>query len=125
MEDDEVRRAIQQHSAAAGQDEHEASKIDAEDAVIEFPQGGRIRGKANIEAFRSVHPAELTFEARRTVGAGDLRVNEYLLRYDGRPSHVVGIVEFRDGLVVRETIYFGKPWEPPAWHAQWVEPLDS
>ena len=71
MEEEEgVRRAIQEHFAAAGRDEQEASKIYAEDAVLEFPQGGeRIRGKANIQAFRSAYPAALDFEPRRTVGA--------------------------------------------------------
>ena len=29
----------------------------------------------------------------------------------------VGIMEFRDGEVIRERIYFGEPWEPPAWRA--------
>jgi hypothetical protein len=37
---------------------------------------------------------------------------------------VVGIMEFRDEKVVRERIYFGDPWEPPAWHDQWVERFD-
>ena len=37
---------------------------------------------------------------------------------------VVGIMEFREEKVVRERIYFGDPWEPPAWHAQWVERYD-
>ena len=37
---------------------------------------------------------------------------------------VVGIMEFRDEKVVRERIYFGEPWEPPAWRAQWVERFD-
>jgi hypothetical protein len=37
---------------------------------------------------------------------------------------VVGIMEFRDEKVVRERIYFGDPWEPPAWRAQWVERFD-
>jgi hypothetical protein len=26
--------------------------------------------------------------------------------------------------VVRERIYFGEPWESPAWRAQWVERMD-
>jgi hypothetical protein len=37
---------------------------------------------------------------------------------------VVGIMEFRGDKVVRERIYFGDPWEPPAWRAQWVELFD-
>ena len=36
----------------------------------------------------------------------------------------VGIMEFRDERVVRERIYFGDPWEPPAWRARWVERFD-
>lgn len=28
------------------------------------------------------------------------------------------------GKVVRERIYFGEPWEPPAWPARWVERFD-
>jgi hypothetical protein len=26
--------------------------------------------------------------------------------------------------IVRERIYFGEPWEPPAWWAQWVERME-
>jgi hypothetical protein len=37
---------------------------------------------------------------------------------------VVGIMEFRDGKVIRERIYFGEPWEPPVWRAQWVELME-
>ena len=60
---------------------------------------------------------------RRTIGCGDVWINEYVIRYDGKPSHVVGIMEFRDGKVFRETVYVEDPWDPPAWRAQWVEPL--
>ena len=102
-----------------------ASEIYADDAVVEWPQGGeRVRGKANIIAFRSTYPARLEFELRRITGRDDLWVNEYTVRYDDRPVMVVGVMEFRDGKVVRERIYFGEPWEPPAWRAQWVELFD-
>jgi len=102
-----------------------ASEIYADDAVLEWPQGGeRVRGKANINAFRSTYPARQHFEVRRITGCDDLWVNEYTIRYDDRPMMVVGIMEFRDGKVIRERIYFGDPWEPPAWRAQWVERFD-
>jgi len=58
---------------------------------------------------------------RRIIGTGDLWVTEYVLSYDGRPSFTVSIMEFRDGKVVRETQYFGDPFEPGASRAQWVE----
>lgn len=102
-----------------------ASEIYADGAVLEFPQGGeRIRGKANIIAMRSAYPARLDFQMHRTIGRDDLWVNEYTIRYDEKPVTVVGIMEFRDGKVVRERIYFGEPWEPPAWRAQWVERME-
>ncbi len=126
MDEAEVRRLIDEHFAAASHDQIKTQEIYAEDAVLEFPQGGeRIRGKANIMAMRSAYPARLEFEIRRTIGSGDLWVNEYVIRYDGKPFHVVGIMEFRDYKVVRETIYFGEPWEPPEWRSRWVEPLDE
>ena len=101
-----------------------ASEIYADDAVLEFPQSGeRIRGKANIIAMRSAYPERLTFQMHRTIGRQDLWVNEYVIRYNEKPVNVVGIMEFRDGKVFRERIYFGEPWEPPAWRAQWVEPM--
>ncbi len=53
-----------------------------------------------------------------------LWVNEYTIRYDDRPVMAVGILEFRDGKVVRERIYLGELWEPPAWRVQWLERMD-
>ena len=132
MDETRARKMIEEHFAASGisapgggpgDDIACASEIYADDAVLEWPQGGeRIRGKANILAFPSAYPARLSFEMHRTTGRQDLWVNEYIIWYDGQtPYHVVGIMEFRDGKVVRERIYFGETWEPPAWRAQWVE----
>jgi hypothetical protein len=103
-----------------------ASEIYADDAMLEFPQGReRIRGKANIIAMRSAYPARLSFEMHRTIGCEDLWVNEYTIRYDEKPVNVVGIMEFREGKVFRERIYFGETWEPPAWRAHWAEPMEE
>ena len=114
-----IKRAIE------GRDGRMLAGFYADDAVVEWPQGGeRLRGKANIIGFRSSYPARQQFELHRTTGCHDLWVNEYTIRYDDQPVMVVGIMEFRDEKVVRERIYFGDPWEPPAWHAQWVERFD-
>ncbi len=115
-------------SAAGGGPEDDilrASEIYADDAVVEWPQGGeRLRGKGDIIRFRSTYPARQQFELHRTTGCHDLWVNEYTIRYDDQAVMVVGIMEFRDGKVVRERIYFGEPWEPPGWRAQWAELFD-
>lgn len=71
-------------------------------------------------------PANVTFEMHRTIGRDDLWVNEYTIRYNGeRPHKVVGIMEFRNGHVVRERIYINEPWEPPSWRAPWVERIND
>jgi SnoaL-like protein len=127
MNEAEVRAMIEDHFAASTDDIVRASQIYADDAVLEFPQGKeRIRGRADIISFRSAYPARVTFRMHRTIGRQDLWVNEYEIRYDDAdPLNVVGIMEFADGKVVRERIYFGQPWDPPAWRARWVEPMDA
>jgi hypothetical protein len=127
MDENAVRALITEHFDASTDDIARASEIYADDAVLEFPQGReRIRGKADIVAFRSAYPARVTFEMHRTIGRLDLWVNEYTIRYDDtKPLHVVGIMEFHGGKVVRERIYFGEAWDPPAWRARWVEPMDE
>jgi SnoaL-like domain len=118
MNEATARAMIQEHFDASnvgaggggpGDDIVRASEIYADDAVVEWPQGGeRLRGKANIIGFRSTYPARQQFELHRTTGCHDLWVNEYTIRYDGQPVMVVGIMEFRDEKVVRERF---DPWE--------------
>lgn len=123
MDEAAARAIIKDHFDWASRDEVRASECYAEDVVLEFPQSGeRIRGRENITAFRQAYPANIDFEMHRTIGCGDLWVNEYTIRYDGENLRkVAGIMEFRNGKVVRERLYITEPWEPPAWRAQWVE----
>src|ERR1700759_2424839 len=123
MEDRETRAALDPPWAASDANDFEVEhQIYREDAVLEYPQSGeRIRGRRNIQASRTVQPNQKRFTVRRIVGAGDLWVTEFVLTYDGRPSYTVSIMEFRDGKVMRETQYFGDPFEPGPSRAQWVE----
>jgi ketosteroid isomerase-like protein len=125
MDDAQIRRLIADHFAVAGRDEQAAAEIFADDAVLEWPQSGeRVRGKANIVAMHEAAPVRIDFEVRRTIGCGDLWVTETTIRYDGaRPTNAVFIMEFRDGKVVRETDYFGEPFDPPAYRSAWVESM--
>jgi len=127
MDEGAARAMIDDHFAHCGRDEVRASRLYADDVVLEFPQGGeRVRGRDAITAFRSSYPAKLSFEVHRVTGRDDLWVNEYTIRYDDADPHrVVGIMEFADGLVARETVYVTKPWEPPAWRSRWVEPIEG
>ena len=83
--------AISEPGGGPGDDIARASEIYADDAVVEWPQGGeRVRGRANIIAFRSSYPARQEFEVHRITGGGDLWVTEYTIRYDDRPVMAVG-----------------------------------
>jgi hypothetical protein len=61
------------------------------------------------------------FVVRRIRGKGDLWITELIITYDGKPYDTVSIMEFRADHVVRETQYFGEPFEAAAWRAQWAE----
>jgi hypothetical protein len=124
MADHTIRAALERHWAASDANdfavEHE---IYHEDAVLHYPQSGeRIRGRRRIQESRTVQPNAKRFTVQRIIGAGDLWVSEFVLRYDGVPSYTVSIMEFRDGKVARETQYFGDPFEPGPSRAHLVEP---
>ena len=123
MDDRTVRTALERHWEASDASNFTAEhEIYHEDAVLTYPQSGeRIRGRHNIQESRSVQPAKKRFTVRRIVGGGDLWVTEFVLTYDGIPSYSVSIMEFREGLVVRETQYFADGFDPAPSRAHLVE----
>lgn len=123
MGDDDVRAALRRHWSASDVNDFAAEhEIYRTDAVLEYPQSGeRIRGRSNIRASREAQPNAKRFTVRRILGAGDLWISELVLTYDGQPFYTVSIMEFEGGEVVRETQYFGDPFEPGPSRAQWVE----
>jgi hypothetical protein len=125
MDDREIRAALERHWSDIN-DQDVVHEIYHDDVVLELPQGGeRLVGLANVRAMRDAYPSSLALRTERIRGSGDLWVAENVITYDGTKSmHTVNIMELRDGKVARETIYFGDPWEPPAWRAQWVELVD-
>ena len=44
---------------------------------------------------------------------------------DGNVYHWVQILEYKDGLVWRETDYFAEPFEAPDWRTPFTEPIES
>ncbi|MCV7158453.1 nuclear transport factor 2 family protein [Mycolicibacterium brisbanense] len=126
MNNTDVRRALEAHWSASDVNDFDAEhRIYRADAVLEYPQSGeRIRGRENIQSSREAQPNAKRFTVRRILGGGDLWVSELVLTYDGQPFYVVSVMEFEDGEVVRETQYFGDPFEPGPSRAQWVEHLE-
>ena len=123
MDDRAVRTALERHWNASDASDFEVEhEIYREDAVLDYPQSGeRIRGRRNIQESRFVQPNKKRFKFRRMIGSGDLWVTEFVLTYDGVPSYTVSIMEFRDGLVARETQYFADRFDPSPTRAHLVE----
>jgi SnoaL-like domain len=123
MDENGIREALNRHWAASDSNHFDVEHdIYREDAVLEYPQSGeRIRGRHNIQASRVAQPSSKRFQVRRIIGNGDLWVTEFVLTYDGRPSYTVSVMEFQGGKVVRETQYFGDPFEPGPSRAHLVE----
>src|ERR1700723_4300865 len=123
MDDKTVRAALNHHWAASDASDFQAeNEIYLEDAVLDYPQSGeRIRGRHNIQQSRFVQPNKKRFTVRRIIGSGDLWVTEFVLSYDGIPSYVVSIMEFREGLVAHETQYFADRFDPGPSRAHLVE----
>jgi ketosteroid isomerase-like protein len=123
MDDQTVRTALERHWKASDASDFEAEHdIYREDAVLDYPQSGeRIRGRRNIQESRRVQPNRKRFDVRKISGNADLWVTEYILTYDGQPSYVVSIMEFREGLVANETQYFADRFDPSPSRAHLVE----
>jgi len=126
MDNGIVRAALQRHWDASDASNFEVEHtIYREDAVLDYPQSGeQIRGRRNIQERRTVQPNKKRFAVRRMIGSGDLWVTEFVLTYDGIPSYVVSIMEFREGLVANETQYFADRFDPEPSRAHLVERVE-
>lgn len=120
-----VKAALKRHwDASDASDFAVEHEIYHEDAVLDYPQSReRIRGRLHIQESRSVQPNKKRFSVYRIVGDGDLWITEYILTYDDVPSYVVSIMEFRDGLVAKETQYFANAFDPGPSRAHLVEKI--
>lgn len=127
MNNQVLQAALERHWKASDANDFETEhEIYREDAVLEYPQSGeRIRGRKNIQESRTVQPNRKRFTVQRTIGSGDLWVTEFILSYDGIPSYAVSIMEFREGLIARETQYFADRFSPGASRAHLVERIDT
>ena len=122
MDEPGVRAALNHYlNRSAAGDEDGAHTIYHPDAVLEFPQSGeRFDGVDHFLPWRRQYPAKVEYELDRVRGQGDVWTAELRIRYDGGPwNYGVDILEFRGGVVTRETIYVTEPWPAPEWRARW------
>lgn len=91
------------------------------DYVMEMPQSGeRIVGRDAMRAMQEAFPNPPRITVRRVTGAGRVWTVEGVNDYgDGDIWHVVVIWELdADARVERDTRYYAKPFDPPAWRTE-------
>jgi ketosteroid isomerase-like protein len=140
------RDVVERYAAALPADYDALDGLRHADFVEEWPQSGeRIRGHAKYRAIHESYPGGQpsasgrkvrgsedkwvitpSYTPLRIVGTGDTYLIEARIHYaEGDSAHFVGIVELRDGKIVRQTSYFAMPFEAPAWRAAHVERMKS
>jgi hypothetical protein len=140
---EEIIRAYLQ--AMTDNDEAEMRRLRDPDWMVDYPQSGeRIRGSDNERAIADNYPGGLPdiasarvvgsedtwvvtpgFTFERIAGSGDTWWGEGRARYpNGSNWHVASMYQLRHGRVYREITYWAEPFDPPAWRAQWVEPIE-
>jgi hypothetical protein len=109
---------------------HDALSPEAEyelrhpDYVMDMPQSGeRIRGRDAMRAMQEQYPAPPDITVNRVTGEGKTWVIEGVNDYGpGDIWNVVVLLEFdEEGRILRDTRYYAKPFNPPAWRADLVE----
>jgi hypothetical protein len=103
-----------------------------------------IRGNANDRAIADHYPGGVpevdpgrlvgsedrwvvtpSFTYERIAGSGDTWWGEGKAHYsDGSTWYLASLYHVRGGRILRETTYWALPFDPPAWRAQWVEPIE-
>ncbi|MDH3605885.1 MAG: hypothetical protein OER12_02700 [Acidimicrobiia bacterium] len=107
------------HDAWASAHENYSSHFGAEaDPVFETTHGG----EAKTEVITASPGFGLPTPMIQISDSGNLATMEGKGVWpDGKTYNLVAILEFRDGLVWRETQYFAEPFDPPEWRAAFVE----
>jgi hypothetical protein len=129
-------------AACAEGDLEQAGRLRHADWAVFWPQSGeRVRGNESFVAIAERYPGgsprvELTrlvgSEDRwivtpsntvlKIAGSGDFWWGEWMMTYpDGQTYHVIDLMELRDGLIHRETVYWAPPFEAPEWRRPFVD----
>jgi hypothetical protein len=98
-----------------------------QDFTVEMPQSGERTDSEGLRTLQEHFPGGTPkVTLRRVTGGDNLWFVETEIHYtDDKVFFGAKIVEFRDGKILRETRYYGEPFEAPAWRAQWVQRIDE
>lgn len=134
-----VERYVQ---AIADFDLDKLEEMQHPDFVEEFPQSGeRIRGRENFRKIHENYPGGVpksevrglsgsedewvmtpSYTPLRVTGSGDVYTYQGVGHYpNGETWYGVSVIEVKDEKILKQTTYFGQPFEAPEWRAEWVE----
>ena len=128
MDELAVQEKVERYFEYVGADVDRVDELYQEDAVLEFPQSGeRFEGAGTFTQWRRQYPAEpgsLAYRLRRVTVRTDFAAVEISVSYDGGTTwmQAVQLLDFRDGRIARERIYFMEAFEAPQWRAPWRSP---
>jgi len=98
------------------------SSQDFAQIIANYPGGAPITEVKRIVGAEDRWVVTAANTGLRVVGSGDFWWSEWRLTYpSGEVYLVVDLIELRDGLVYRETVYWAAPFEAPEWRAPWVD----
>jgi ketosteroid isomerase-like protein len=124
MEEQSGREFIERFIDATERGDLEAlASMATDDIVMEWPQSGeRFVGRQNALGAMSAQEVKPQPAGEpRMVGAGNVWVLMMPLRYGDEVHHYVGVYELRDGKIARSTEYFGAPFPPQAFRAEFTD----
>lgn len=116
--------------------------------VQEIPQSGeRVHGPENFLAILENYPGGIggpqpkshrvvirpetryvmtpSFRMLKVAGSGEHLAFFVKAKYPDGEWYVIHLVTLRDGRIAKDVNFFARPFEAPAWRAQWVEPMDE
>lgn len=94
----------------------------AENAVDGRPQSGeRFVGRVNILGMLRSLPSQPEITWRSIRGGPRVWAAEGIVEYGDGPVHLIGIVEFESGAMVRADYYFADPFDAPDYRAPFRE----
>jgi hypothetical protein len=122
VEEPEVREVVARFTTEP--DAEREYELRHPECVIDIPQSGeRFDRDGMREVQRSFPGGPPEMNVTRLTGDGDVWVAELESDYGaerGGEFNVCVILEFADGLVIRETRYYAEPFEAPEARARWT-----
>lgn len=137
---------VEQWAQAVGGDWELLRRVCQPDYIEEWHQSDeRINGLENFIAIHENYPGGTpqserervvgsedkwvltpSFTPLRIVGTGDTYTVVAMVTYPGgQQSHLVSIVDLKDGKVARAQTFFPDAFDAPAWRAQWIERMSA